>query len=59
MVLADEPTGNLDTKTGRAVMGFLEKLNEEGKTMIIITHNPEIASKAQRVISMRDGILEG
>ncbi len=58
VLLADEPTGNLDTKTGKAIIGFLEKLNEEGKTMIVVTHNPEIASKAQRVISMRDGILE-
>ncbi|MCL0098932.1 ABC transporter ATP-binding protein [Dehalococcoidia bacterium] len=59
VVLADEPTGNLDTKTGKVVMGFLEKLKGEGKTIIIVTHNPEIARKAQRVISMRDGILEG
>ncbi|MBT9159880.1 MAG: ABC transporter ATP-binding protein [Dehalococcoidia bacterium] len=58
VLLADEPTGNLDTKTGKAIIGFLEKLNEEGKTMIVVTHNPEIASKAQRVISMRDDILE-
>jgi len=59
VILADEPTGNLDTKTGKVVMGFLEELNEGGKTMIIVTHNLDIVSKAQRVISMRDGILEG
>ncbi|MBT9166046.1 MAG: putative ABC transporter ATP-binding protein YknY [Chloroflexi bacterium] len=58
VILADEPTGNLDTKTGKVILGFLEKLNAEGKTMIIVTHNPDIMRQAQRVVRMCDGILE-
>ncbi|MDI6903832.1 MAG: ABC transporter ATP-binding protein [Methanocellales archaeon] len=59
VILGDEPTGNLDTASGKVVMDFLEKLNEKGETLIIVTHDPEIAGRAHRVISMRDGILKG
>ena len=56
VVLADEPTGNLDTRTGEIVMKFLNKLNEEGKTIIIITHDPEIATKhAKKIYWIKDG----
>jgi len=59
VILADEPTGNLDTHTGEVVMKFLNKLNEEGKTIIIVTHNPELAKEhAKTIYSMRDGKIE-
>jgi putative ABC transport system ATP-binding protein len=59
VILADEPTGNLDTKTGEMVMKFLNKLNDEGKTIIIVTHNPELAKEHARTIySVKDGRIE-
>jgi len=59
VILADEPTGNLDTKTGDIVMHFLDKLHKEGKTIIMITHEPELArNHAEVVYWLRDGKLE-
>jgi len=59
VILADEPTGNLDTKTGEMVMKFLNKLNDEGKTIIMVTHNPELAREhAKTIYSIRDGKVE-
>jgi len=59
VILADEPTGNLDTKTGAIVMEFLEKLNKEGKTVIMVTHDPELAEQyADVVYWLLDGELE-
>ncbi len=59
IVMADEPTGNLDTKSGEEVMELLLALNRErGTTLIIVTHDPEVASRAQRVIHIRDGVVE-
>ena len=59
VILADEPTGNLDTKTGAIVMDFLEKLHKQGKTVIMVTHDPDLAQKyAEVVYSLRDGELE-
>ena len=59
VILADEPTGNLDTKTGEIVMHFLDKLHKEGKTIIMITHEPELAEHhAEVVYWLRDGKLE-
>ncbi len=59
VILADEPTGNLDTKTGEKVMDFLEKLNKEGKTIIMVTHEPELAeAHASKVYWLRDGKIE-
>ncbi|MBS3084636.1 ABC transporter ATP-binding protein [Candidatus Pacearchaeota archaeon] len=59
VILADEPTGNLDTKTGDIVMHFLDKLHREGKTIIMITHEPELAEHHAEVIYwLRDGKLE-
>jgi putative ABC transport system ATP-binding protein len=57
VVLADEPTGNLDRSTGADVMTLLRKLNSEGQTIIVVTHNPSVASFARRVVFMRDGEL--
>jgi putative ABC transport system ATP-binding protein len=57
IVLADEPTGNLDTKTSQEVMETLQKLNEEGKTIVLITHEADIARFAKRVITLRDGLI--
>lgn len=59
VILADEPTGNLDTKTGDIVMEFLDKLNKNGKTIIMVTHEPELAeAHAKTVYWMRDGKVE-
>lgn len=58
IVLADEPTGNLDTKTSDAIVELLEELNGEGSTIMVITHNHEIAENMPRSISLRDGLIE-
>lgn len=55
IILADEPTGNLDTKSGTDVMNILKKLNAEGKTIILITHEHDIAKQAKKIIHIRDG----
>ncbi|HEM3695863.1 TPA: ABC transporter ATP-binding protein [Streptococcus suis] len=57
IILADEPTGALDTKTGDQIMELLTELNNEGKTIIMVTHEPEIAAYAKRKIVLRDGII--
>ncbi|HCU70571.1 MAG TPA: macrolide ABC transporter ATP-binding protein [Candidatus Moranbacteria bacterium] len=58
IILADEPTGNLDTKTSQIVMKAFQELNHKGHTIILITHEPDIAKYAQRIISIRDGRIE-
>lgn len=59
VILADEPTGNLDTKTGEMVMSFLEKLNKEGKTIIMVTHDPQRAQNhAKKIYWIKDGKVE-
>jgi len=55
IIFADEPTGNLDTKSSREIMSILKKLNSEGKTLIVVTHDPAIASWADRTIRLLDG----
>ena len=55
VILADEPTGALDSRTGREVLGFLQKLNAEGDTVVLITHDNSIARKAKRIIRLQDG----
>ena len=56
LILADEPTGNLDTATGEQIMELFERLNDEGRTIILITHEPNIAAHAHRVIHIQDGL---
>jgi putative ABC transport system ATP-binding protein len=58
VILADEPTGNLDSATGEEIMQMLEMLNSAGKTIIMVTHESDIAARAHRVVRMRDGLLE-
>jgi len=60
LLLADEPTGNLDSTSGRQVLDLLEGMNREGLTLVVITHDPEIAARAHRHITLRDGrVVEG
>lgn len=58
IILADEPTGNLDTKSGQEIMGIIHKLSEDGNTIVLITHDQWVASQAKRSISVRDGKIE-
>ena len=58
ILLADEPTGNLDTKTGVEIIGLFERLHKHGNTIVLITHEAEVADHAQRVIHIRDGQVE-
>ena len=58
VVFADEPTGNLDTKSGSVIMGMLQKLNDQGRTIIVITHEREIALHTKRIVYIRDGEVE-
>ena len=57
IIMADEPTGNLDTKSTPEIIDIFEKLNQEGKTVIMVTHEPELAAMTQRILVMRDGRL--
>jgi putative ABC transport system ATP-binding protein len=58
IVLADEPTGNLDSASSEAIVELLEELNVEGITLVVITHNREIAERFPRQVSLRDGLIE-
>jgi putative ABC transport system ATP-binding protein len=58
ILLADEPTGNLDSKTSLEIMGIFQDLNEEGKTIVLITHEPDIAQHAKRIVHVRDGLIQ-
>ncbi|MDZ7694551.1 MAG: hypothetical protein U5K69_26095 [Balneolaceae bacterium] len=58
ILLADEPTGNLDTKTGEDIMRLFEELYRMGNTILLVTHEDEIASHARRIIRLRDGKIE-
>ena len=58
ILLADEPTGNLDTATGNEIMGLFERLYQQGNTIVLVTHEHDIALHAHRVIHVRDGKVE-
>jgi len=58
IIMADEPTGNLDTKSGDEVMAIFSELNSQGRTIILVTHEPDIAEYAGRVVHVRDGVIE-
>jgi putative ABC transport system ATP-binding protein len=58
IIMADEPTGNLDTKSGDEVMNIFSELNSQGRTIILVTHEPDIAEYAGRVVYVRDGLIE-
>jgi putative ABC transport system ATP-binding protein len=58
IILADEPTGNLDSKTSYEIMELIEKIHEAGNTVIIVTHEEDIAKRAKRIIRLRDGLIE-
>jgi putative ABC transport system ATP-binding protein len=58
MILADEPTGNLDSKTGQEVLELIGRLNEGGKTIILVTHDERVATRAHRIIHMKDGLID-
>jgi putative ABC transport system ATP-binding protein len=58
LMLADEPTGNLDSRTGREVLDLIDTLNAQGKTIVLVTHDDKVAARAHRVIHMRDGSIE-
>ncbi len=57
-ILADEPTGNLDTVTSREILELMEKLNNDGKTIILVTHEEEVAAHARRIVRLRDGVIQ-
>lgn len=58
IILADEPTGNLDTKTSVEIMGLFEEIHSKGNTIILVTHEPDIALHAHRIVKLRDGLVE-
>lgn len=58
IILADEPTGNLDTKTSLEIMHILERIHDRGNTIILVTHEPDISAHAHRIIRLRDGLVE-
>ena len=59
LLLADEPTGNLDTKTSHEIMALFEEIHQQGNTIVLVTHEEDIAAHAKRIVRLRDGLIEG
>jgi putative ABC transport system ATP-binding protein len=57
IILADEPTGNIDTKSGNKIMGILEDINNKGETVITVTHDSNVAKRAKRILKIQDGVV--
>ena len=57
MILADEPTGNLDSRSSAEILAIFQRLNEQGKTVIMVTHEPDVAAHTKRIVRMRDGVV--
>jgi putative ABC transport system ATP-binding protein len=57
IILADEPTGNLDTATGESILAIFDRLRDSGRTVLMVTHEPEVALRCDRVITLRDGLV--
>jgi len=58
VIMADEPTGNLDSKTGASILSLLSQLHDEGMTIIVVTHDDQIADRCQRIVQLSDGRIE-
>jgi putative ABC transport system ATP-binding protein len=58
VILADEPTGNLDSNSGKEILRLFDELHEQGKTLILVTHDPSVGDRARRAIRLRDGEIE-
>ena len=58
IILADEPTGNLDSKSGAEILNLFDELHDQGKTLIMVTHSDEMAERSQRLVCLRDGLVE-
>jgi putative ABC transport system ATP-binding protein len=59
LILADEPTGALDTETGQAILALFTQINREGRTVLVVTHDPDVSAVCRRLVRLRDGRLEG
>ena len=58
VIMADEPTGNLDSKTTDQILDLFDELHDDGKTIVMVTHDDEVAERCQRVVRLRDGLIE-
>jgi putative ABC transport system ATP-binding protein len=57
MILADEPTGNLDSRSSAEILSIFQRLNDLGKTVVMVTHEPDVAAHCKRIVRMRDGVV--